>query len=134
MFLIYFQVVLYDSNLRNLNNLTGDQIGAYFGYCVSTCDINGDGLDDILIGSPMYTDYDVMGKFENGRVYVVYQDRNVSKLSKSLQIIFFFIKNRFRKWDTLDGENHKARFGTSVANLGNINLDGMEDGGKGYQG
>eukprot|EP00092_Neocalanus_flemingeri_P075464 GFUD01093478.1.p1 GENE.GFUD01093478.1~~GFUD01093478.1.p1 ORF type:complete len:1604 (-),score=365.26 GFUD01093478.1:1523-5899(-) len=50
-----------------------------------------------------------MGKFETGRVYVVYQDKN----------------NRFRKWDTLDGENHKARFGMSIASLGNINLDGI---------
>jgi len=103
------KVVLYNSNLTNLNNLTGDQIGAYFGYSIATCDLNGDGLDDILIGSPMWTDYSIMGKFETGRVYVVYQDKN----------------NRFRKWDTLDGENHKARFGMSIASLGNINLDGI---------
>ena len=47
-----FQVVLYNMNLTNLHNLTGDQIGAYFGYTIATCDINGDGLDDILIGAP----------------------------------------------------------------------------------
>ena len=76
-FCIKFQVVLYNSNLTNLNNLTGDQIGAYFGYSIETCDLNGDGLDDILIGSPMWTDYAIMGKFETGRVYVVYQDKNV---------------------------------------------------------
>ena len=73
-----FQVVLYNTNLTNLHNLTGDQIGAYFGYTIATCDINGDGLDDILIGAPMWTDFTVMGKFETGRVYVVYQDKNVS--------------------------------------------------------
>ena len=72
------QVVLYNTNLTNLHNLTGDQIGAYFGYTIATCDINGDGLDDILIGAPMWTDFTVMGKFETGRVYVVYQDKNVS--------------------------------------------------------
>merc|ERR1719295_1427639 len=103
------KVVLYNANLVNLNNLTGTQIGAYFGYCLATADLNGDGLDDLIIGSPMWTDYAVMGKFETGRVYVVYQDKN----------------NRFRKWDTLNGENHKARFGMSIASLGNINLDGM---------
>ena len=73
-----FQVVLYNTNLTNLHNLTGDQIGAYFGYTIATCDINGDGLDDILIGAPMWTDFMVMGKFETGRVFVVYQDKNVS--------------------------------------------------------
>ena len=73
-----FQVVLYNSNLTNLHNLTGDQIGAYFGYTIATCDINGDGLDDILIGAPMWTDFSLMGKFETGRVYVVYQNKDVS--------------------------------------------------------
>ena len=73
-----YKVVLYNNNLTNLHNLTGDQIGAYFGYSIATCDINGDGLDDILIGAPMWTDFTAMGKFETGRVYVVYQDKNVS--------------------------------------------------------
>ena len=30
------------------------------------------------LGSPMWTDYAVMGKFETGRVYVVYQDKQVT--------------------------------------------------------
>ena len=33
-----------------------------------------------VAGSPMWTDYAVMGKFETGRVYVVYQDKNVGVL------------------------------------------------------
>ena len=43
--------------------------------------------------------------------------------------------HRFRKWDSLNGENHKARFGMSIASLGNINLDGItSDNPGGYQG
>ena len=57
--------------------MTGDQIGAYFGYSVASGDLNGDGLDDVIVGAPMWTNYEVMGKYETGRVYVVYQDSNV---------------------------------------------------------
>ena len=40
------------------------------------------------------------------------------------QTYFILFQHKFRKWDTLNGENHKARFGMSVASIGNINLDG----------
>ena len=105
------KVVFYNANLTNLNNVTGDQIGAYFGYSLASCDVNGDGLDDLAIGSPMWTDYSIEDRFETGRVYVVYQDK----------------QHRFRTFDTLTGETHKARFGISVASLGDINLDGFQD-------
>lgn len=77
---LLFQVVLYNANLTNLNNMTGDQIGAYFGYSVASCDLNGDKLDDVIVGAPMWSNYEIMGKYETGRVYVVYQDANVSRL------------------------------------------------------
>ena len=34
--------------MTNLNNITGGQIGAYFGYSVASGDLNGDGLDDVI--------------------------------------------------------------------------------------
>lgn len=34
-------------------------------------------------------------------------------------------QHSFKKFDTLDGQNNKARFGLSVACAGNINLDGV---------
>ena len=91
-----------------MHNLTGDQIGAYFGYTITTCDINGDGLDDILIGAPMWTDFTLMGKFETGRVYVVYQDKNVSRIRivvnkvKSTKTgIAMFFDRISSEWETL---------------------------------
>ena len=71
---------MYDSQLRNLFNLTGEQIGSYFGYAVCVADLNGDKLDDIVIGAPFYTDYsNTEGKYETGRVVVAYQSSQVSR-------------------------------------------------------
>ena len=41
-------------------------------------------------------------------------------------IIICVAQHRFRNFDTLTGETHKARFGISVASLGDINLDGFQ--------
>lgn len=43
------QVVIYSSDLTNLHNITGEQIGAYFGYSLCVLDMDGDGLDDIVV-------------------------------------------------------------------------------------
>ena len=64
-----------------MNNITGDQIGAYFGYSLASGDLDGDGRDDVIIGAPMWTNYEIMGKYETGRVYVVYQGEQVTLIS-----------------------------------------------------
>ena len=89
----YFQVVLYNSNLTNLNNITGDQIGAYFGYSLASGDLDGDGRDDVIIGAPMWTNYEIMGKYETGRVYVVYQGDQVTTISVASKLKIANSKN-----------------------------------------
>jgi len=77
-------VVVYSSELVNIHNITGEQIGAYFGYALCVLDLDGDGLDDIVIGAPMYTDFqDSAMKIETGRVYIVYQNKKVG-INKSI--------------------------------------------------
>ena len=56
-------------------------MGAYFGHSVAVLDANGDGLDDIAIGAPLHSN--PMDKYETGRVYVVYQNEQVSFLFSS---------------------------------------------------
>ncbi|KAG6461531.1 hypothetical protein O3G_MSEX012687 [Manduca sexta] len=46
-------VVLYTWELQNIKNISGSQIGAYFGYSLASGDIDGDGADDVIVGAPM---------------------------------------------------------------------------------
>ena len=66
------------ATLERLHNLTGDTFGEYFGYSVAVCDVNGDGLDDVLVGSPLYTDKNDPMRWEIGKVSVAMQNSVVS--------------------------------------------------------
>ncbi|XP_028158695.1 integrin alpha-8-like isoform X1 [Ostrinia furnacalis] len=103
-------VVIYTRDLENFKNITGSQIGAYFGYSLASGDIDGDGTDDIIIGAPMFTRKKSDG-YEHGRVYVIYQGRD----------------RTFTRHHSRTGEVSKGRFGLAVTSLGDINLDGFGD-------
>ncbi|XP_017880871.1 integrin alpha-PS2 isoform X2 [Ceratina calcarata] len=107
------KVILFTSNMTNPRNITGEQMGAYFGYAVASGDVDGDGLDDLIVGAPMYTVPDNPEMtIETGRVYVIYQGSGPEK---------------FRKVDSRDGESNRGRFGLSLASLGDIDRDGYGD-------
>jgi len=70
-FLLWLQVVLYSTGLTNLYNITGDQLGAYFGYSICVSDVDGDGGDDIVVGAPLFSEFTKNdGSYETGKVYV----------------------------------------------------------------
>ncbi|KAL8610113.1 hypothetical protein ACOMHN_024579 [Nucella lapillus] len=106
------KVVLFTQSLENLSNITGEQIGAYFGSALAVTDMNNDGLDDIIVGAPFYSNFEGTD-YETGRVYIYYQSTG----------------HEFKpqKKDILDGRMSKSRFGQALTNLGDINYDGYND-------
>ena len=83
-------VFLTGRRLLQLNNLTGTQIGSYFGHSIAVLDANGDGYDDVAIGAPLFSGFSdgTSGdEYETGRVYVVYQNSAVS--TKVVKVIAF---------------------------------------------
>ncbi|MPC80945.1 Integrin alpha-11 [Portunus trituberculatus] len=56
-----FQVLVFDfakyenSDLLVKKEMKGEQLGEYFGSALTAADINGDGLSDLVVGSPMYS-------------------------------------------------------------------------------
>lgn len=73
------KVCIFSWNMTNQQNITGEQIGAYFGYSLAVVDVDGDKLDDLIIGAPMYTEPNNEGKYDMGRVYIMYQDKYVCR-------------------------------------------------------
>ncbi|KAI3370475.1 hypothetical protein L3Q82_025239, partial [Scortum barcoo] len=105
--------ILNGRDLTSLLNLTGEQMGSYFGYAVAATDINNDGLDDLVVGAPMFMRRGSNGRLEElGKVYV-YLQRGPLLLEKSQSHLL--------------GQQAFGRFGTSLAPLGDLNQDGFND-------
>ncbi|MBN1352358.1 FG-GAP repeat protein [candidate division KSB1 bacterium] len=87
------------------------------GYAVANNgDLNGDGLDDLLIGAPAGNDAAPTFK---GKVFVVF-GRSTADWGKT-----FTLKTRADA--AFDGENNQDRAGVSVSIIGDINKDGYDD-------
>ncbi|XP_056128990.1 integrin alpha-5-like isoform X2 [Lampris incognitus] len=105
--------ILNGKDLKPVLNLTGEQMGSYFGYAVATTDINNDGLDDLVVGAPMFMRRSPDGRLEElGRVYI-YIQRSPLQLELSRP--------------HLNGTQAFSRFGTALAPLGDLNQDGFND-------
>nr|XP_033777312.1 integrin alpha-E isoform X2 [Geotrypetes seraphini] len=94
---------------KRLPYLEGDQVGSYFGSELCPLDVDNDRVTDyLLVGAPFYH---IRG--EEGRVYVYKFDK---------QDTFTYVKYlRGLQQDLF------ARFGFSVASIGDINRDGYSD-------
>ncbi len=86
----------------------GNQTGASFGFSISSGDMNGDGHDDILVGSPFYTN----SKGGDGKAFVY---NGSSSGLKSIE-----------SW-SIESDLDDEYFGYSVSSTGDVNGDGYDD-------
>uniref|UniRef100_A0A8C6JZ41 Uncharacterized protein n=1 Tax=Melopsittacus undulatus TaxID=13146 RepID=A0A8C6JZ41_MELUD len=101
-------LVFQDGHLKQ--TLQGEQVGSYFGSELCPVDVNRDGVTDLLlVGAPFYH---IRG--EEGRVYVYRLETETGS---------FTLKEHLNVQVT----SPFARFGFTVASIGDINGDGYED-------
>ncbi|PIK44982.1 alpha integrin subunit SU2 [Apostichopus japonicus] len=112
-----FGSVLVYSSLASFQDplfeIIGYQFGAYFGHSVEAADLNGDGLDDLIVGAPTYSDAKAAVPLHDvGRIYIYYQqDSGILRMDPQV----------------IQGLKGSGRFGFTLAALGDINLDGFND-------
>ena len=85
----------------------GNDVGDYFGGAVLAIDVNGDGLDDALVGAPLAAG----DTFDEGVVHVFWNPGG----------------GQLREEARLMGRAAGGRFGTTLASLGDLDGDGFQD-------
>ncbi|XP_068013072.1 integrin alpha-8 [Melanerpes formicivorus] len=104
--------IINSSDLTFIQNFTGEQMASYFGYTVAVADVNNDGLDDILVGAPLFMEREFESKpKEVGQVYLYLQEGA-------------FL---FQDAQLLTGTEVFGRFGSAITHLGDLNRDGYND-------
>uniref|UniRef100_A0A8C6I509 Integrin alpha-2 n=1 Tax=Mus spicilegus TaxID=10103 RepID=A0A8C6I509_MUSSI len=108
------QIVLYSVNKQGnvtvIQSHRGDQIGSYFGSVLCSVDVDKDTITDVLlVGAPTYMNDH---KKEEGKVY-----------------LFTITKGILNQHQFLEGPEGtgNARFGSAIAALSDINMDGFND-------
>ena len=93
----------------------GDNLGRYVN---NAGDVNGDGIDDVIIGA---SQANPDGKNDAGEVYIVFGSSN--GFSASLDLATLDGSNGF----AVQGMNKNDALGRSVSSTGDINGDGIDD-------
>ncbi len=99
--------------------INGEAANNYSGGSVSSAgDVNGDGLDDLIVGA----DYaDPSGKSGAGKSYVVFGNSNAINLS-----VIADASNPIGGF-VINGGSENDNSGCSVSNAGDVNGDGLDD-------
>ncbi|WP_052055914.1 integrin alpha [Myxosarcina sp. GI1] len=93
----------------------------YLGSSVSNAgDINGDSIDDLIVGAPAGITY--YGEFRVGKSYVVFGGTEIGS-DGNVKLNSIDGSNGF----VINGTEGNARSGNSVSNAGDVNGDGFDD-------
>ena len=111
----------------NLSSLDGDngfrldgEPGEWSSWSVAAAgDINGDGIDDMVLGSP-FAD---TGAGYAGRAYVVFGRESGESSLASRPLSSLNGSDGFR----IDGDSYVSKLGNAVSSVGDINGDGLDD-------
>lgn len=111
-------VLLLDVTIGALSNsmtpvkvLEGHQIGALYGASLLVVDVNGDDIDDLLVGSPQY--HMVLSALDQGEVTVYHGTGDGTYVMEQTRL--YGLPKPF------------SRFGTALASLGDITGDNFND-------
>ncbi|XP_075974463.1 integrin alpha-PS3-like [Anticarsia gemmatalis] len=95
--------------------IIGPQVGSYFGATLCTVDIDQDGLDDLLVGAPTYVENLDRSSHDEGAVFIF--------MTRESNSDFIFEESGH----ILGSQKSAAKFGSSIADLGDIDGDGFRD-------
>ncbi|XP_076467548.1 integrin alpha-PS1-like [Babylonia areolata] len=112
---IQSDVMPYDPKqiLRGTKNFAG------FGSSLLAVDLNSDGFDDLIVGAPYY--------FEKGRGGAIYIYYGSNKMIDNTTEHTLILSRKMSDAECVSLGCEHARFGLSLAKLGDVNIDGFQD-------